>query len=164
MKNMKISSVAFEEKGAIPAKYTCDGENINPPLMISEIPKKTESLVLIMDDPDIPDFVKASKNIEVFDHWVVFNIKITEGKGEWSENLVIEEGVESDGMKGVNSTGSLGYMGPCPPDGEHRYFFKVYALSSYINLPEGASKAQVEEAMENLVLDSAKVVGLYERN
>ncbi len=161
---MKISSVAFEEKGAIPAKYTCDGENINPPLMISEIPKKTESLVLIMDDPDIPDFVKASKNIEVFDHWVVFNIKITEGKGEWSENLVIEEGVESDGMKGVNSTGSLGYMGPCPPDGEHRYFFKVYALSSYINLPEGASKAQVEEAMENLVLDSAKVVGLYERN
>lgn len=157
---MRISSQVFENNGQIPSKYTCDGEGINPPLEVSGIPEGAQSLVLIMDDPDIPEFVKNSKGIDVFDHWVVFNIK---PDSEDATTFKILEGVEPKGDKGVNSSGSVVYMGPCPPDALHRYFFKIYALSSTLDLPEGASKLQVEKAMDGLVLDSAELVGLYER-
>ncbi|MGM0629255.1 MAG: YbhB/YbcL family Raf kinase inhibitor-like protein [Patescibacteria group bacterium] len=157
---MKISSSAFKNSELIPQKYSCDGDNINPPLEITEIPESVKSLILIMDDPDIPSFVKESKGIDVFDHWVVFNIK---PDTEDSTSFTVEEGVEPKGSRGVNSTGKTGYMGPCPPDGSHRYFFKIYALNSALDLPESASKAQVEKAMDGLVTDSAELMGHYDR-
>lgn len=153
--NMLISSSAFQNKGKIPAKYTCDGENINPPLNIEEIPENAKSIVLIMDDPDIPDFVKQTKGIEVFDHWVVFNIS--------PDTKVIEEGIKPKGISGVNSSGENKYTGPCPPDKEHRYFFKIYALDTMLDLPEGATKGEIEKAMQEHILGQGELVGLYSR-
>lgn len=157
---MKIFSPVFEEKVSIPSKYSCDGENINPPLEIMDIPKETKTLSLVMDDPDIPEFVKKAKGIEVFDHWIVFNIRFN---AEEVPVFKIEEGVEPNGERGVNSSGGLGYMGPCPPDGQHRYFFKAYALNSFIDLPEGISKVKLEKTMNGSVIDYAEFVGVYER-
>lgn len=155
MQTLKITSEAFEENGIIPAKYTCDGENINPPLEIDGLPKGSKSMVLIMDDPDIPDFVKQSMGIEVFDHWVIFNMPPTVTK--------IEEGVAPEGVSGANSKGQLKYTGPCPPDKEHRYFFKIYALDSKLDLPQGASKKEVEKTMEEHIVTSGELVGRYNR-
>lgn len=157
---MKVLSKAFREKELIPLKYTCDGENICPPLEIHGIPKNTESLVIIMDDPDIPDSVKKNLNIEVYDHWVLFNVKLDNLEAGFFE---IKEGVEPEGEGGVNSSGKINYIGPCPPDGQHRYFIKVYALESFIDLPHGASKAQIEKQMKGIILDSAELMGFYER-
>ena len=158
---MKISSTVFENNGDIPSRYTCDGENINPPFKIEDIPNNAVSLVLVMDDPDIPDFVKETKKIDVYDHWVVFDIDIdlSDGKGVFD----IEEGFDPRGVKGVNSSGTLDYIGPCPPDGKHRYFFKVYALSSLLGLPEGSSKMQLEKAIDGLVVSEAVLMAEYER-
>jgi len=111
-----------------------------------------------MDDPDIPDFVKQSRGIEVFDHWVVFNLQPTT-----NDQLLIEEGVEPKGVAGVNSVGENKYTGPCPPDGEHRYFFKAYALDSTLSLNAGSSKTEVEKAMEGHIIEKAELVGKYER-
>ncbi len=157
---MKIFSPDFKEKDLIPSKYTCDGENINPSLELSDIPNGTKSLVLIMDDPDIPDFVKETKEIEVFDHWIVFNIRFNTNESLFFK---VEEGIEPNGTKGRNSSGGLGYTGPCPPDSKHRYFFKFYALDSFIDLPEGVSKTELEKFMNGSVLDYAELVALYER-
>lgn len=157
---MKVLSKAFREKEIIPLKYTCDGENICPPLEVHEIPKNAESLVIIMDDPDIPDSVKKSLNIDVYDHWVIFNIRLENLKTSFFE---IKEGVEPEGEGGLNSSGKVGYVGPCPPDGQHRYFIKVYALKSFINLPHGTSKSQIEKHMNRLIIDSAELMAFYER-
>lgn len=157
---MKVLSKSFHEKELIPLKYTCDGENICPPLEIHEIPKNAKSLVVVMDDPDIPDFVKDKLNIDVYDHWVVFNIELEDSKSGYFEIL---EGVEPEGDRGSNSSGQIKYTGPCPPDGQHRYFIKVYALKSLIDLPTGASKAQVEKQMDGLTVDSAELMFFYER-
>jgi len=107
-----------------------------------------------MDDPDIPASVKASMGIEVFDHWVVFNIPVIK---------IIFEGTEPDGVLGKNSAGELGYKGPCPPDKEHRYFFKVYALDSKLDLPEGSTKAEVEAAMKGHIMANAELIGRYNK-
>jgi len=152
--NMKITSPAFKEDSSIPSKFTCDAENINPALDISGFPEETQSLVLILDDPDIPASVKASMGIDVYDHWVVFNIPPTK---------IIFEGQEPEGVQGVNSAGKLGYTGPCPPDKEHRYFFKVYALDTKLDLPEGSTKAEVEAAMKGHVLTKGELIGRYNR-
>jgi len=150
--NMKISSPAFEEGGKIPSKFTCDGENVSPQLDISEVPD-AKVLVLIMDDPDIPDFVKEKRGIEVFDHWVLFNIAPTSQ---------IAEGT-APGKQGNNSAGNAKYTGPCPPDKEHRYFWKLYALDTELDLPEGSTKAEVEKAMEGHIVEQAQLMGKYER-
>ncbi|MEK6939148.1 MAG: YbhB/YbcL family Raf kinase inhibitor-like protein [Nanoarchaeota archaeon] len=152
---MKLTSPAFVEGGKIPSKYTCDGQNVNPPLVFSDVPAKAKSLVLIMDDPDIPDFVKQKFSIQVWDHWVVFNIP--------PETKEVAEGKDPQGRLGKNTGGKNAYGGPCPPDREHRYFFKLYALDTELDLPEGASKAEVEKAMKNHVLAEAKLMGRYER-
>jgi len=154
--SLLISSPVFENEGSIPAKYTCDGENIIPPLKISGVPEGTKSLVLIIDDPDIPDFVKQSRGIEVFDHWVVFNLS----PDIWQ----IEEGKDPEGIIGSNSAGDNKYRGPCPPDREHRYFFKLYALDSMLPLKVGATKKEVEEAMSGHIVAETKIIGLYKRN
>jgi len=152
---MKLTSPALPLNGKIPRKYTCDGDNISPPLNIENVPTTAKSLVLIMDDPDIPDSVKKKFNIEVWVHWIVFNIPATITE--------IKEGQNPEGVLGKNTGGKKAYGGPCPPDREHRYFFKLYALDTKLNLPEGVTKRQVEEAMQGHILAQAELIGRYQR-
>ncbi len=150
---MKLASSAFAHEGKIPSRYTCDGDNTNPPLTISDVPSEAKSLVLIMDDPDVP---KEIREDGMWDHWVLFNLPA---------NLrEINEGEEPLGTHGKGTSGNLDYFGPCPPDREHRYFFKLYALDKELDLPEKATKQQVEHAMEGHVLVKAELIGRYERN
>ena len=121
---MKLASKAFAHGESIPAKYTCDGENISPPLEISDVPSEARSLVLIMDDPDVPRNIREDG---MWDHWVVFNIPPTIGD--------IPEASAPEGTPGKGTSGDHGYFGPCPPDREHRYFFKLYALDATLDLP-----------------------------
>lgn len=144
---MKLTSPAFEHNGNIPSKYTCDGENISPPLEWSEIPENTKSFVLIVDDPD-------AVGGKTFDHWINFNI--SDGARKIEEN-------SSLGIQGLTGFGTLGYGGPCPPSGKHRYVFKLYALDTKLHLNEGASKEQIEQAMAGTILEQAELIGLYER-
>ncbi len=152
---MKITSPAFQHNGLIPSKYTCDGESVNPPLLISDVPTKAKSLVLLMDDPDIPEAAKKSFNIDVWDHWVVFNIP--------PETTEIAEGKNPKGILGKNTRGNNTYGGPCPPDREHRYFFKLYALDTMLALKEGATRKEVETAMIGHSIAKVELVGRYER-
>ncbi len=147
---MQLRSPSFENNSKIPSKYTCDGEKISPPLNISEVPPSTKSLVLIMDDPDA--MKPAGK---VWDHWIVFNIP--------PETEEVPEGTEPKGIQGTTSFESTGYGGPCPPDAEHGYIFKLYALDSELELSEGARKSDVEAAMESHIIKEVKLTGRYER-
>ncbi len=142
---MDVTSPAFENKESIPKKYTCDGEDVNPPLRIDRIPEGTQSLVLIVDDPDAP--------MGTYDHWIVWNISPGE---EIEENSV-------PGTEGLNDFDRHSYGGPCPPSGTHRYFFKVYALDSELDLDKNARKGDVEKAMEGHILGKGQIVGLYSR-
>ena len=145
---MKIESSSFSQNSLIPAKYTCDGENINPPLRVTGVPEGTTSLALIVDDPDAVN--------GTWTHWTVWNIS--------PDTTEIEEGtIPLDGIEGDTSFGEPGYGGPCPPSGEHRYFFKLYALNTMLDLESGASRAELEKAMEGHVDDTAQLVGLYSR-
>lgn len=146
--NMKISSPVFGPNQLIPKKYTCDGENINPPLKISGVPEKTKSLVLIVDDPDAP--------LKIWVHWTVINI--SPQTKEISENTVPEGAIE--GMTDFNKPG---YGGPCPPSGSHRYFFKIYALDTILEFPRGVKKEALVKAMENHLLDQGELIGRYGR-
>jgi len=152
---MKLTSPIFENNEKIPRKYTCDGENINPPLTISNIPGNTKSLVLIMDDPDVPAQVRPE---QIWDHWIVFNIP--------PETLEIKEN-SNPGIKGKGSYSHLNYGGPCPPSQyepkEHRYFFKLYALDITLNLKEGATKKEIEDAMKEHIIEETELVGRYQR-
>jgi len=145
---MKLTSSAFENEGIIPSKYTCEGENINPPLSISEIPENVKSLVLIMYDPDAPG--------GIWDHWIVVNI---------SPNIknIEENSVPSGSDQGTNSWGKNDYGGPCPPSGKHRYFFKLYALDTTIDLAIGGEKDVIEKSMESHVIEKAELIGIYEK-
>jgi hypothetical protein len=149
---MKLTSSAFHEKGIIPSKYTCEGKNVNPPLDFSGVPEGTKSLVLIMDDPDVPKTLRPSG---MFDHWVLFNIPPT-------IHHIAENSIPPS-TAGSNTYGGLEYRGPCPPDREHRYFFKLYALNKMLDLHSGVSKAQVEEAMRGHILAEAQLMGRYEK-
>lgn len=144
---MRLSSENFGHDNLLPAKYTCDGNNVNPSLQISGVLEQAKSLVLIMDDPDAP--------AGTWDHWIVFNMSPTLTQ--------IEEGVEPAGVHGQGTSGNLKYHGPCPPSGEHRYFFKLYALDTMLASGEGASKQEVERAMEGHVIDQTELVGKYSR-
>ena len=145
---MKLSSPVFENNGIIPPKFTCDGEGVNPPLEISDVPAGAKSLALIVDDPDAPagDWV----------HWTVWNIKP-------DTKLVDENSVPPEAIEGITDFGKPGYGGPCPPSGTHRYQFKLYALDISLDLDSGAKKADVEKAMEGHILDQTDLVGLYQR-
>jgi len=145
---MEISSVAFTKDGTVPVKYTCDGDNINPPLAISGVPEGSQSLVLIVDDPDAPT--------GTWTHWTVWNIK--PDTKEIKENSVPEGSVQ-----GTTSDGSVGYHGPCPPSGAHRYFFKLYALDSELNLDKSAKVDQLVSAMNPHVISQAELMGKYSR-
>jgi Raf kinase inhibitor-like YbhB/YbcL family protein len=142
---LTITSEAFTGGGPIPSKYTCEGENINPPLDIGTIPQETKCLALIMEDPDAPR--------GIFTHWVMWNIPVTNH---------IEEN-SAPGMQGNNSYGKREYAGPCPPSGIHRYYFKVYALSEELTLPEDATKEDLITAMKDYVLSTSELMGRYEK-
>ncbi len=145
---MRIKSSAFQHAERIPLKYTCDGEDINPPLTIEDIPKGTESLVLIVDDPDAP--------MGVWTHWTLWNIAPkTEEIGE--------DSVPAGAVEGMTNFKSTGYGGPCPPDGQHRYFFKLYALDSELELDSSVDAEELEEAMNKHIIEKAELVGIYEK-
>jgi Raf kinase inhibitor-like YbhB/YbcL family protein len=144
--SLHVVSTAFSQDGHIPKKYACEGEDVNPPLQISNLPPKTKTLAVIVEDPDAPK--------GIFDHWVVWNIVPSE---PIAENSV-------PGTNGVNSFGSEGYRGPCPPSGSHRYFFKVYALDNSLDLPAGSSKKDLLQAMKGHVLGIGELMAHYQKS
>jgi Raf kinase inhibitor-like YbhB/YbcL family protein len=150
---MNLKSRSFKHGGPIPSIYTCDGEEINPPLEWTDVPKEAKSLVLIMDDPDVPESVRKDR---MWDHWVVYNIPPTAGG--------IAENSPPPGVVGKGTGGKMAYQGPCPPDREHRYFFKLYALNTTLSLPPGATKPDVEKAMKGHILAEAVLMGKYDRS
>ncbi len=143
---MRLISTAFEEGGAIPQRYTCDGGDVSPQLVLTGIPAGTVTLALVIDDPDAPR--------GTWDHWLVFDMPVV---------TELAEGAPAPGTGGENSWGSLGYGGPCPPGGTHRDFFTVYALDVVLGLPEGATKAEVLDAIDGHVLAAAMLMGRYGR-
>jgi len=146
MKELTIKSPAFQHNSPIPKKYSCDGEGTNPPITIEGIPKETKSLALVADDPDAPG--------GTFDHWVVWNIPPSTTK-------IVEHAVP--GAEGLNSARQKGFMGPCPPSGTHRYFFKVYALDVELGLGAKSTKRDLEKAMQDHILAKGQLIGLYHR-
>lgn len=145
---MLIISPAFEDSGMIPNKYTCDGDNINPPLRFISVPELAQSLVLVMDDPDAPSGTWV--------HWILANID--------SKTDAIQEGIIPAGTKeGVNSFGNFGYGGPCPPSGNHRYFFRLYALDKKLEEISINSKEEVEQMMSGHIIAQAELMGQYSR-
>jgi len=146
---LSISSPAFTQGGTIPPKFTCDAANaVNPALVFSGVPAGTQALVLIMDDPDVPKTMIPSGE---FVHWLLWNI-------DPASNGI----AEGAGTGGVNGMGRPGYMGPCPPDKSHRYFFKLYAVSAKIT-GDIKDKAQLEKAMEGKILQKAELMANYDR-
>lgn len=146
---LKLTSPAFKDKGKIPAKYTCQGEDINPPLVIDGIPKGTKSLVLIVDDPDAP--------AGVWDHWIVWNIDPKTTKIE-------ENSIPEGASQGLNDFKVHEYKGPCPPSGTHRYLFKLFALDTTLNMHSDSIKQDIENAMNGQVLAQTELVGLYKKS
>lgn len=152
-KTMKLASSAFEANNLIPAQYTCDGADISPPLIWEQVPKETQSLALIVDDPDAPE--------KTFVHWVVYDIPPT--VRQLPEQISPIKSLPNGGVQGKNDFGKSGYGGPCPPSGIHRYFFQLYALDKKLGLAAGASKNQVLAAIEGHVLAKAELIGRYKR-
>jgi Raf kinase inhibitor-like YbhB/YbcL family protein len=147
LKKLVVKSSAFENNQLIPVKYTCDGDDVNPPLTIEGVPEGTKSLVLIVDDPDAPS--------GIWNHWVVWNIP--PGARKIEENTV-------PGTEGISTSRKHAYGGPCPPYGTHRYFFKVYALDAKLDLTANSTKKNVEKAMESHMLAEGELMGLYRRS
>ncbi len=144
---MKITSPAFTHNQSIPKKFTCQGEDINPELVFEGIPAGTKSLALIVDDPDAP--------MGTWVHWVIFDIAPT-------TTQIAEKSIP--GKQGWNDFGRKDYGGPCPPSGTHRYFHKIYALDTMLNLKEGVKKSELEKAMKGHILDQAEMIGLYKKS
>lgn len=149
MGNLTLQSSAFSNGAEIPRKYGYKQDNVNPPLAISGVPQETQSLVLIMDDPDAQAAVG-----KVWVHWTVWNI-------EPDVTDIAESSTPSGSIEGKTDFGEIGYGGPAPPDKKHTYVFKLYALDSKLELPQGSSKAQIEEAMNQHILDEAILNGTY---
>lgn len=148
-----ITSNAFDEGGLIPSKYTCDGVDVSPPLRWDGIPEGAASIALICDDPDAP--------MGTWVHWVLFNLPAR--AKELAENIPRDETLTDGTRQGINDFGKIGYGGPCPPSGTHRYFFKIYALDTQLDLATGADKSQLLEAMEGHILAQGQLMGKYKR-
>jgi len=142
--NMKLTSPDFENNKMIPRKFTCEGADVNPTLVIEDIPAGTKSLALIVDDPDAPG---------TWVHWVVYDIPVV--------SRIDEDSIP--GKQGMNDFRRKDYGGPCPPSGTHRYFFKLYALDKELALGERVDKKALEKAMQGHILDKAELIGLYKR-
>lgn len=145
---LKISSTAFENDGNIPSEFTCDGQDISPPLSIENVPKGTKTLSLIMDDPDAP--------MGTFTHWIVWNIP--------SSKTQFTKGEKIDFPQGRTSFGMMKYGGPCPPSGTHRYFFKLYALDAELDLSAGSSVMDLQKEMVGHIITESTLMGKYSRN
>ncbi|MGA9187915.1 MAG: YbhB/YbcL family Raf kinase inhibitor-like protein [Methanosarcina sp.] len=145
IQNIKVFSSAFEANRTIPRKYTCDGKNLNPPLELEGIPEEAESLVLIIDDPDAP--------MKIFTHWIVWNI----------EPVAKIEEDSIPGVEGMNDFRKIGYGGPCPSSGTHRYFFRVYALDRKLELKAGAGRKELESEMIGHIIAEGELIGKYSR-
>ena len=150
---IEVTSSAFLEGEMIPARFSCDGEDVSPPLAWSGVPDTAQSLALICDDPDAP--------VGTWDHWVLFNLPAD--AAELPEAAPAEPTLASGAVNGKNSWGRLGYGGPCPPGGTHRYFFYLYALDTRLSLEPGATKAQLRQAMEGHILAEGQLMGRYQR-
>ncbi|MGO9954205.1 MAG: YbhB/YbcL family Raf kinase inhibitor-like protein [Dissulfurispiraceae bacterium] len=149
MNGFQITSPVFENNGFIPTKYTCDGEDINPQLLIANVPAGTKSLALIVDDPDAP--------AGTWVHWVVWNI-------DPQAREIKKNSVPTGANQGLNDFRKHKYGGPCPPSGTHRYFFKLYALDTMLTLDFNATRAHVEKAMREHIIAETRIVGLYKRS
>jgi Raf kinase inhibitor-like YbhB/YbcL family protein len=152
---LTLTSPAFPTNSPIPSQYTCDGANISVPLQWSGAPSQTQSFVIICEDPDVPTSLRPDG---MYDHWVLFNIASTVSM--LPENM---QGLPQGATQGVNTSKKLGYTGPCPPDRQHRYFFKIFALDSTLDLPQGTTKAEVVAACQGHILDQAELMGVYNR-
>ncbi|MBN1290328.1 MAG: YbhB/YbcL family Raf kinase inhibitor-like protein [Candidatus Latescibacteria bacterium] len=153
MQNITIESTAFDEGGMIPVQYTCDGKNVSPPMQWSEPPEGTQSIALICDDPDAAsgDWV----------HWVIYNIPAASRglPGNFPLMATLPDGT----VQGMTDFRSIGYGGPCPPSGAHRYYFKIYALDTKLSYPSGITKQQLLKAMEGHILAQGQLMGKYTR-
>ena len=145
--NMNLSSPAFKNGGAIPIEYTCDGADVSPILSFSDVPENAKSLALILDDPDAP--------MGTWVHWLVWNVPPNVTGFSKGENITFPQG--------KNDFGKLDYGGPCPPSGAHRYFFKLYALDTMLDLNKGSTRRQLESAMSEHVIEEVQLMGTYTR-
>lgn len=145
---MKIQSPAFDNEERIPITYTCDGENINPTISFLEIPTTAKSLLLIVDDPDAP--------VGLWTHWIVYNMP--------PNTTEIVENSTPPGVEGLNSSSNVGYQGPCPPSGTHRYFFRLFALDTVLPDLDTVTREQIDAAMKNHIVEKAELMGTYSRN
>lgn len=150
---MELKSLVFDAGGSIPKKYTCDGPDLSPPLIWNTVPDRTQSLALICDDPDAP--------MGVWVHWVIFNLPAD--ARELPEGVPPQKMLPNGAKQGLNDFRRIGYGGPCPPSGEHRYFFKLFALDAKLDLEAGAKKADLLKAMEGHILSESKLMGKYRR-
>ncbi len=154
MEKLVVSAEGFKEGETIPEEYTCDGANVSPAISWSRVPAGTKSIALISDDPDAPG--------RTFVHWVIYNIPAE--KQGLPKNIEKKDRLADGSLQGRTDFGRIGYGGPCPPPGRpHRYFFKVYALSKKLDLSPGATKAQLEKAMEGSILSQGELMGKYGR-
>lgn len=150
--SLKIVSRAFTQGKFIPDKYTCKAENVSPPLAWTDVPHAAKELVLIVDDPDAPS--------GTFVHWILYNVQSTQS--ELDEGIASGTETLPNGVRqGVNGSRKIGYMGPCPPSGTHRYYFHLYAVDSNLDLPPGANRDKVNQAIKNHVLEEAELMGYY---
>lgn len=145
---MKLTSSAFAQNQPIPVRYTCDGVNHHPPLAFSQVPERVASFALVVEDPDAP--------ARVFTHWLLYDIPP-------ATREIPEQQVPPGSREGINDFGTRGYGGPCPPSGTHRYFFKLFALDTRLALPAGAAKEEILAKMQNHVLATAELMGIYSR-
>ena len=153
--NIEVKSTAFQDGAMMPKLYTCDGKDISPPLSWTGVPAEAKSIALIMDDPDAP--------VGTWIHWVLFNIP--PDTKSLVENIPRALSLPNGGVHGANSWGKkkVGYGGPCPPSGTHRYYFKVYALDTKLNLGSGATVDQIQKAMKGHVMAEGQLMGKYKR-
>lgn len=151
--DIRLTSTAFTEGGTIPKKYTCDGADVSPPLEWDNVPEGTKSFALICDDPDAP--------MGTWVHWVLFNLPAD--ARSLPEAVPPDKELPSGARQGTNDFRKIGYGGPCPPGGTHRYYFKLYALDTTLDLPAGCTKAQLLRAMEGHVLAEGQLMGKYSR-
>jgi Raf kinase inhibitor-like YbhB/YbcL family protein len=151
--SLSVESSAFAQNQGIPSKFTCDGLNVSPPLVWKNVPEGTKSIVLISDDPDAP--------AGVWVHWVCYDIPPTESS--LPEGVPPADSLPAGGKQGMNDFRNIGYGGPCPPSGTHRYFFKLYALDRMLGLPAGKLKKDVERAMKGHVLEKGELIGRYSK-
>jgi len=146
IKELIVTSSAFNNEGEIPAKYTCDGDEVSPPINVEETPEGTKTLAIIMEDPDAPN--------GTFTHWLLWNI---DPKSAYLDEQTFQS------VSGTNSANQIGYYGPCPPSGSHRYYFHVYALDDGLDLEEGADRSELELAIEAHVLGKGSIMGRYKK-